>query len=321
MSKIRFKAGVDIGNSDTKSQHTSTPSSFRAFETRNLMVDEYVYYKGLYYSPTNERNNQQVDKTKDNYCLIMSLFAVGKEILFQLRQKYPHASDEELQKYIYEIEELNVGTGLPVGFFSNLAEKTRNLFISEWQKGFEFEYYGFTFKLKLVNCVVLPQDLTAVAWNDTISIVKDFTQYIIIGIGGGTADAIPVVNGVPQVNDCISIKKGSTVMFAEIIKTIQHETAKTMDYSIVEAILLGKPTVVDEARKARIKKLAEEFANKLVDDFIHNGLNFSDNPVVFIGGGALLMRVNLEKNTNFVKVEFVEDVNANAKYYAAFCSQ
>ncbi|MBO5371750.1 MAG: ParM/StbA family protein [Lachnospiraceae bacterium] len=321
MSKLRFKVGIDVGNYDTKTQHTSTPSSYKSYEKRNLMLDEYVCYKGMYYSPTNERNNQQVDKTKDNYCLIISLFAVAKEILFQLRQKYPHATDVELQGYIEQIEELSIGVGLPAGYFSQLAESTRNLYLKEWENGFEFEYCGFTFKHKLVTCAVLPQDFTAVAWNDNISTIKDFSKYIIVGIGGGTADAIPVENGTPQVNDCISITKGTTVMFSEIIKTIQHETAKTMEYSVVEAVLLGKPTIVDDARKARIKKLAEEFADKLVDDFIHNGLHFSDNPVVFIGGGALLMRKALEKNPNFVKVEFVEDVNANAKYFAVFCSQ
>lgn len=315
---MEIKLGIDVGNYDTKTQHTTVPSSYRSYGQKNLMVDEFVCYNGMYYTPTKERNNQQLDKTVNEYCLIMSLFAIAKEIIYQIRQRSSGISDAELQKEIDKYDSVVLGIGAPVGFFSSVADKTVDFYMEKWGKGFSFTYMNFDFHLRLSACTAFPQDYSGVAFNDSINVVKTYGEYYIIGIGGGTADIIPVVDGAPQIERCRTIEKGSTVMYEEIIKTIQHETGKTMDYTSVENVLLGRPTLIDEARKKRIRSIASDFTNKLVDDFSHMGLRLSDIPSVFIGGGALLMRKDLENNPAFALTEFVEDVHANAKYYADF---
>lgn len=315
---MKLVIGTDIGNFDTKTQHTSTPSSYKCYDTPNLMIEEYVKYKGLFYAPTNERNNQQQDKTANGYCLIMTLFAIAKETIFQLRQKYPGISNEDIQKEINKYDEVALGIGLPAGYYSSLAQKTVDYYNENWANGFEFDYMNFHFKLKLVNCAAFPQDFTAVAYNKNVKTVEQFSDYYIIGIGGGTVDIIPVKDSNPQVDKCRTIEKGTTIMYEEIIKTIQQETGNTMEYSTIEKILLNKPSVVDERRKERVKRVAADFANKLVDDFAHTGLRLADNPCVFIGGGALMMKPTLEANPAFVMTEFVEDVHANAVFYAEF---
>lgn len=315
---MEIKLGVDVGNYDTKSQHTSVPSSYRSYGQRNLMVDEYIYYNGMYYTPTKERNNQQFDKTANEYCLIMSLFSIAKEIIYQIRQFNPGISDEQLQKEIDKYDSFALGIGAPAGFFSSLADKMVDFYLDNWGKGFTFSYMGFEFHLHLSKCVAFPQDYSGVAFDDSIEVVRTYSDYYIIGIGGGTVDIIPVVDGAPQIDMCRTIEKGTTVMYEEIIKTLQHETGKTMDYASVENVLLGRPTIIDENRKSRIRTIASDFVNKLVDDFTHLGLKLSDIPSVFIGGGALLMRKDLESNHEFVLTEFVEDVHANAKFYANF---
>lgn len=317
---MKIKLGIDVGNYDTKSQNTTTPSSYRGYENKNLLADEWLLYNGTYYTPTMERNNQQTDKMQNGYALIVSLFAISKEILYQIRRMNSEFSNEEVQAQIDKIDEVSIGVGLPVGFFSSLAIPMREEYLNNWKDGVSFVYNDFKFNFKLVSCSIMPQDFIAVACNDSVQIVKDFPDYYIIGIGGGTADVIPVVKGQPVVEKCISLEKGSTVMYSEIIKTMQHETGKLMEYETVETVLLNNPSVLDEDRKKRIKELSSEFANKLVDEFIHQGLRLSDYPSVFIGGGALLMKDALEKNPNFAKIEFIEDVNANAKYFANFAT-
>lgn len=319
---MTFKIGIDVGNSDTKTQHTSTPSSFKKYATQNILDEESIFYEGSYYTPTNDRNNQQLDKTENDYCVLMSLFAFAKEIIFQIREKNKEISASEIQKEIDKITEVQLGIGLPAGHFSALAKKTKALYMEKMGDGIEFSYRHlnstFNFNFKLINCNAYAQDFTAVAFDKSLEIPAKYGKYYIIGAGGGTVDIIPVENSRPCSDKCESLALGSTVMYSEIIKTIQHETGKTMEYETVEAVLRDETTIIDETRKNRIKELAREFGNQLIEECIHKGLKLSDYPCVFIGGFALLLKDVFENNPNIVKAEFVEDVRANAIYYAAF---
>lgn len=317
-----FIAGIDVGNYDTKTQNTSTPSSYKKSATQNVLDEESIFYNGVYYAPTNERNNQQLDKTVDDYCIIMSLFGIAKEMLYQIKSENSSLSDAEIQEKINKYTELRLGIGFPAAYMSTYARPTANLFMQKMKNGIQFVYrksnHTFEFNLKLVNCSTYAQDFTAVAFNKDLEIPNSFNQYYIAGIGGGTLDIIPVINGQPQVDKCDSLERGTTFMYAHIIKTLLHETGKTMEYEAVEAVLFNKPSIIDEKRKKRIFELTEEYVNKTVDEMIHKGMKLSDYPCVFIGGAALLMKPYLQKNPNIVAMEFVEDVRANAVYYAQF---
>lgn len=317
-----MKQGIDVGNYDTKTRNTTTPSSYKKYQAENIMDEESIYYEGNYYSPTNERNNQQLDKTIDNYCIIISLFAIAKESIFRIRSEHPNYTREDIQNEINKITEISLGIGLPAGHFSALSKKTTGLYSEKMKDGIQFTYRQmndkFTFNLKLVSCRAFPQDYTGIAFNKTLEVPQNFSEYYIVGIGGGTVDIIPVSNSRPQVEKCVTLEKGTTVMYSEIIKTIQHETGKTMEYGVIESVLLGNPTVIDESRKKRIFEITEAYANKLVDEIAHQGMKLSDYPCVFIGGGALMMKPYLETNPLFVKIEFVMDVRANAAYFEEF---
>lgn len=314
--------GSDVGNYDTKTQETTTPSSYKKYAAKNILDEESIYYDGFYYAPTYERNNQQLDKTEDDYCFIITLFGIAKEILYQIKHANPSLDVKGIQDEISKIEAINLGVGLPVGHLSALAAKTVSKYKEKMADGVSFVYRHsnetYTFNFRLNRCSAFAQDFTAVAFNKDLAIPSSYEEYYIIGIGGGTVDIIPVHNGVPQTDQCLSLGKGTTILYSYIIKTIQQETGKTMEYSVVEAILRGKNTIVDEARKSRVLELADEYANKLVDELAHAGLSLSDKPCVFVGGGALLFKSSLEKNSKIVAKEFIDDVNINAKYYAEF---
>ncbi len=314
--------GVDVGNYDTKTQETTTPSSYKRFKIKNVLDEESVFYDGYYYSPTLERNNQQQDKTENDYCFIMSLFAIAKEIIFEIRREHDGISYEDLQREIAKVDEIHLGVGLPVGHLSSLAKKTTDLYYSKMQNGITFIYSAnnrdYEFNFKLTKCAAYAQDYTAVAFNDSLEIPKQFEDYYVIGIGGGTTDYIKVHNARPVIESCSSLIKGTTILYNAIIAVIQQESGRTMDYATVEAVLLNKNTVIDEETKKRIKEVADEYANKLIEELIQKGVKLTDYPSVFIGGGGNMLRPCIEKNSNIARAEFIPDVNANAKYYAEF---
>ena len=315
------KIGIDVGNYDCKSRHTSTPSSYTSSGMENRMGDSCIYYNGVYYSPSDKRNNQQMDKTKDGYCLIISTFAIAKELLFKIRQTEPRIKNEEVQEVLREIKEIRIGVGLPAGILTSQAEPLKKCYMDAWKNGVEFLYKEngteFEFNFKLVDCTVFPQDYLAVAYNSELSTPKEYKDYNIIGIGGGTTDVIPVSEGNPRVEKCVSLEKGTTILYSECASKVQLETGKMMDNRIIESVLKGDHTVVDAKREEIIKNYAEAYTKKLVDEIIHLGVSLSDYPTVFIGGGSLLLRDYLESNPEFSKVEFVEDVCANAMFFEA----
>lgn len=314
--------GIDVGNYDTKTQHTTIPSSYLVSEQENKLTDEKLYFNGKYYSLTRQRNNQMLDKTENNYCIIMSLFAIANEIIWEINKgESIILSDEQMQEAISEYDEVIIGAGLPVGHFSSLFQKTIQCYMDTLSGGFEFVFKKWRFRLRLTKCRVYPQDFTAVACNPNVTTSATYSEYYIIGIGGGTVDIIPVIGGEPQVQSCKSIEKGTTFMYEFISTSMQQETGRNMDYTAIEAILKGERSIIDEKRKARVRELANDFATKLVDDLIHAGLRLSDYPCVMVGGGALLMKESLHENSQFALLEFVEDVNVNAKFFAAFVEE
>ncbi|MFR7394219.1 MAG: hypothetical protein ACLUTA_02430 [Blautia wexlerae] len=49
--------------------------------------------------------------------------------------------------------------------------------------------------------------------------------------------------------------------------------------------------------------------------FMEHSKHFRTNPAVFLGGGSLLLKPQIEKSPDFKYIEFIEDVRANAIGY------
>lgn len=324
---MKVAIGIDVGNYDTKTQNTVTASSYLKSQNKNLLAEETVFYAGSYYTVTDARDHQEQDKTKDNYCVIMSLFAIAKEIMWQLTEEYKKShggqtpAPIDLQKAIDKVDSVIIGVGVPAGHYSSLAVKTQKCYMDALGKGISFTYNDYSFNLKLEKPVVVyPQDFAAVAANPDIETSKQFDEYYIIGIGGGTTDIIYVKHNQVQTNLCRSLDKGTTVMYEYIAAALQRETGKAPNYSSIESVLLKRPNLIDEKRRDIIFASMREYINTLVNEMVHLGLALEDIPSIFVGGGALMMRSALEENALFVKEEFVDDVHVNAKYYASFAA-
>ena len=315
------KVGIDIGNYDSKSEHTKIPSSFQESVTKNELAADWIEYNGKFYCPTEERNNQQIDKTKDGYCLVITLLSIAKELMYRLRKmetaKHEEFEQPDYQALIDKIKEVTIGVGLPIGIYSSQAKKMHDCYMDAWKDGVKFTYNGYHFHFKLADCKVFPQDLLPVTMSDELELTKEYSDYYIIGMGGGTVDLIPVSNQLPLVEGCISLQKGTTSLYQVINADLQRETGNTVKYKAIEGILMGKKSLIDEDRQSIIRSSADRFTKDLIKEMIGCGLKLKDEPCIFIGGGALLLKEYLEKSQEFVACEFIEDVNANAKFYAA----
>ena len=321
MENTVLNIGIDVGNYDTKSQHTVTPSSFVAYDLDQLIAEEELSFGRKYYVPTNERNCQEKDKTLSEHALIMTLFGIAKEVIAQVEREGEPLSC--LQQKIDEVTHIRLGVGLPVGFFSELSQKTHRYYTQIFSNGVCFAYKGKStggqyvyFNITSVDKVgVYPQDVIGVIRNPKLTIPQATGDYYIIGIGGGTLDLIPMSGG-PQVQNCVSLARGTTEMYKAISSRLQQNGFGDKDYKLIENVLLGKRTYISEEERKMIVSETQNYANKIINDLQNRGLKLGDYPSVFIGGGALLLRKYFEESGVFVKTEFVENVRENAVYYA-----
>ena len=317
-----IKIGFDLGNYDGKTQSTSTPSSFRKYDTENKLATESLLFESNYYMPTEERDNQEKDKTINDYALIMTLFGIAKEIVAQVSNGTTIPS--EIQRKVNAVKSIQLGIGLPVGYFSSLAKKTLAYYEKCFANGISFAYKGpstgdnyIYYNLLVDKVMIYPQDVIAVARNQSLHIPREYDDYYIFGIGGGTVDIIPIRNKAPQVEDCVSLALGTTEMYKFVSKYLQQNGGDEKDYQIIEKVIRDQNTILSLEEKTKIKESVAYYADKLVQNFIHRGLKLKDYPSVFIGGGALLLQPYIEsKKDVFAKVEFVKNVNENAVYYA-----
>ena len=93
----------------------------------------------------------------------------------------------------------------------------------------------------------------------------------------------------------------------------------TLDNTLIEDVLLEKKSILPDNTKDFIKQRAQKHADKIIDITRQLGVEYKAFPVVFCGGGSLLLKDNLINNPliNVDSTLFLADPCANAKGYAA----
>lgn len=311
--------GVDVGNFDTKSAQTLTVSGFATYEKPQLLAEaSSLFYNGkCYVESIDSRFPFVEDKTIDNQCFILTLFSIAKEIIMRIRRE---ATGNAIQEEIYKYNVINLGVGLPPGHFSNLAKKMQDYYVEKMQGGVNFTFANYNFSIKLNAIRVYPQDIAAalVNKNNTITTGKDkVKKYYVIGIGGFTVDIAPVVEDVPSAENCRSLHIGTRQMFETIIARIQTSAGITLEEPAIEDVLRKRKVFIKDNVKKEIFEIAGHHASQIIDKCIQAGCALDQYPVIFVGGGGLLLQEYLVNNSKLCYCEFIEDVHANASSYEA----
>lgn len=310
-----FFIGIDDGNFDTKSQNTISSNGFCQYSVLPAMVKTYLYYNGTYYVSSNERFNYREDKTLDNRALILALFGIGKEIIYQLERN--KVAPENMQEEISKITEIALGIGLPPLQW-HTAEKKVNFFKKYMGKHIEFDYAGYHFAFSMPYCDIFPQAIAALLTNAKDEVIANSPKYVGVDIGGGTIEVIPVNKGVPDGNHCPSDKIGIIFLFQSIQEAIKREYNIDLEYDDIEAAIKKQRTLLDDDVVKRIWTLTQNYVDSnVIDMLVQRKVNFDTTVVIFLGGGSLLLKPFIKKNKQIKHIHFLKDpVKANAKGYA-----
>ena len=146
---------------------------------------------------------------------------------------------------------------------------------------------------------------------DLVSIPKA----LVIDIGGFTVDYVRLRNGVPDMAACDSLESGVIVLYNQIKAKVNAELDVLLDEEEIDQILRGNVDGMDLEVAERVERGAQEFVNDLLSGLRERMLELKSGKVIFTGGGAILLRRQIEASGKIEEAVFVEDINANAKGY------
>lgn len=297
MSKLIL--GIDHGYNQMKSENTSFPT---ALSERESLPDDkkgILEYNGLILDEngTHIVEIDSQDKTINQDFYYLTLISIAKELL---------------TRKIYDAE-LCLSVGLPQRLYDRQKDDFKKYLMQSAGKNIFFKYNGSNFNIKISNVKVFTQGFSALLTEDTIEFVKK--NCCVVDIGGGTVDIIFISNGMIQTSRC----KIDHFALNQLYRNIREEVlTQTYDEINTEYILDYIKNNSHDVKPGNdydeiMQKMLISYSNHIYQLVRENGINPKITPLIFIGGGALVMKNFTPKEYGTVK--YILDIKANARGY------
>lgn len=286
--------GIDQGWQNIKTENDCFTTSVE--ERYNpTFKDNVLELDGKKYVVGGKRLEVKNSKVEDKDFYLLMLAAVAREL-----------------KIRGNIKEANVylAVGLPLTRFGE--ERADYVSYLSKNKELHFKYSEEEYHIRLLKVFVYPQCYSAVV--NRIQYYERRT--IVVDIGSWTVDILPVVNKRPDETGCNSLPHGVITLNRkinkEIINAYNYEiNEEDIDYYIKNHELGNVPEEITKL----IDKHLQEYADDILRKLKEHSINVEISPLVFVGGGANIMKdycTMIKPN-----MEFILDISANAKGYAA----
>ena len=139
---------------------------------------------------------------------------------------------------------------------------------------------------------------------------------MVVDIGLWTIDIMPVIDKRPDDSRCSSVTKGLITCMRDIERSFSkssyggeiHET--DIEYYVMHGTLPNAP----ESLIDTIDKHLQEYADMVLRVLREQGENVNTTPIIFVGGGAGVMKRYCSHKIPIIQYNL--DVKANAKGYA-----
>lgn len=305
--------GIDVGNYDTKSAHTTIISGFKVFSSKPELSQEYVKFNDKFFVSTNERFPYKMDKTENEQAAVLTLFAIGKEILFRINRKGIFEKEDQ-QAAISKISKVNLGVGVPPLHCNMLSAKTKEYYLNNFNH-VDFTYCDYQFSFNVNNVYVFPQAFSAIQNNKKCRLILEYPKVYVVDIGGYTVDVLTMVNGKPDLSIVASKPLGVLKLYQELKDEILRLKGFSVDDFAIESVMTGRKHALHPDIVTLIQEHADRWAGKIVNELRESGIEFQAYPCVFLGGGSLLFRRSLNRNPILGIKEILTDTHANAAGY------
>jgi len=283
--------GIDHGWSNIKSISEIFSTAVKEITTEPGFYEDVLEFEGKYYSIGGNRLEVQGTKVENDNFYFLTLAGMAKELK---RRKKRTAT-------------VFLAVGLPLTRFG--AEKQAFIEYLSRKKEISFRYDQVEYHIRLAKVAVFPQCYAAVA--DKIATFP--RRVLIVDIGSWTIDIMPVIDKKPDASLCVTIPKGLITCMRSINDQSIRQLNGEIDELEIQAMILREKSDIPSEYKTIIETGLKEFANKVFYSIGEYGYNLKTTPIVFVGGGAAVMKNY--GNINQPNVSYNLDVRANAKGY------
>lgn len=287
---------IDHGNKSIKiPNHAPFTSGIQESDTPPF-GGETLKYKGKYYTLSEKRIPYHRDKTEDERFWILTLFAIAYEI-------------QAAGSYSRDIMRVQLAVGLPPAHYGAQHKAFVNYFTGRGAIQFEFRKQTYSIYIDKVLC--FPQAYAAAV--TILQSLRDKPKALIIDQGGMTTDLMLLKDGAGDLSVCESLEHGVITLYNQVKSKVSAELDVLLEESEIDAILSGRKEHVSPEVATMVERQAQEFVNDLFSTLRERGLELKSGVVVFVGGGAILLRQQIEASGKVGTPLFVEDIRANAR--------
>lgn len=239
------------------------------------------------------------DKTADDRFFILTLFGIAMEAERQALCK----EDTILQ--------VSLPVGLPPKHYGALYQKFQEYFSGRGRQSFTYRGKAYTIEIEQVSA--FPQDYAAAM--TIYPKISEFNKVVTVDIGGFTLDYLLIRSGKPDLSACDSLEKGVITLYNKVISRINSEHDILLEDSDVDRIIREEKTDYGTQIQKTVREMTRTYVDDLLGTLRERGIDLKTGCVVFIGGGALLLREYLAHSEKIGHCVFIEDIRANAKGY------
>ncbi|MHB8129036.1 MAG: ParM/StbA family protein [Mobilitalea sp.] len=283
--------GIDHGWSNMKTVNSVFTSGVKEITTEPALFDNVVEFEGKYYKVGGKRLEVKDTKVTDENYYILTLAAIAKEL------------DRRGQRRA----NILLSVGLPLTRFGIEKKGFIDYLMKKKELSFKFENVRYSVCIERVS--VFPQCYAAVA--DRLGSFK--REVVIVDIGSWTVDIMPILNQKPDEAQCVTIQQGLiTCMRAINEQCVRQLGSQVTESDIQEVMMYGRSDIASKYLEI-IQEGIAEFARSIYFTLKEYGYNLETIPIVFVGGGATVMK--LFGNIQLGNIRYIEDVKANAKGY------
>ena len=289
MDKNTVVIAIDHGWSNMKTVHETFTSGIREITTEPALFENVLEKDGKYYKVGSERLKVKDSKVEDENYYLLSLAATAKEL-------------DRLGKRTANVY---WAVGLPLTRFG----KEKEAFIKYLNQNREvtFKYEKKQYHITRERISVYPQCFAAVA-----SQISEFpSKVLVVDIGSWTVDLMPIINQSQDESVCVTKNSGIITCIQQINKECVRKLNSEVDeYDIQQVMLNGADNLPDQYKDIILEEL-HKYCETITNYIRELGYNMDLTPIIFVGGGATVMkRFGQMQQRN---VRYIEDIRANAK--------
>ena len=292
---------IDHGNKQIKTASKTFTSGLVESDTRPPFGNSVLHFANKYYTLSDQRIPYMRDKTADQRFFVLTLFAIAYEI-----EAAGLCNNGE-------IIDVQLAVGLPPAHYGTQHDKFVRYFLGK--EVINFSLNGKRYSILITEALCFPQ-----AYAATMPVFKQLQigklpKVTLLDIGGFTADYLQISYGSADWSVCDSLENGVIILYTKIMSKVNADFDLLMTEADIDAILLGHETEYDEYIIDAVEKAALSFVFDLLGKLRERMIDLRTGKVVFVGGGSILLRRQIEASGKIGKAVFVEEIVANTKGY------